>query len=55
MVRHVWVPVIEHVRTREWAVELLCGSPRALAICSPFFYVPVATKTVRRAREEEYE
>ena len=55
VVWHVRVPVVEHVRTREWAVELLCGPPRALAICSPFFYVPVTTKTVRRAREEEDE
>jgi hypothetical protein len=55
VVWHVGVPVVEHVRTREWAVELLCAAPRALAIRSPFFYVPVAPKTVRRAREEEDE
>ena len=52
---HVGVPVVEHVRTREWAIELLCGAPRALAIGSPFFVVPVPPKTVRRAREEEDE
>ena len=52
---HVGVPVVEHVRTREWAVELLCGAPRTLAIGSPFFVVPVPPKTVRRARKEEDE
>ena len=37
VVGHVGVPVVEHVRTREWTVEFLCAAPRVLAIGSPFF------------------
>ena len=41
VVWHARVPVVQHVRARERAVELLRASARALAFGSPFFLVPV--------------
>ena len=52
---HARIPVVQHVRTRERAVELLCTSTRAFAFSGPFFQLPVGPKTVGCAGEKEDE
>jgi hypothetical protein len=46
MVRHVGVPVVQHVRARQRTVELLCTTTRVLAFSSPFFQIPVASEAI---------
>jgi hypothetical protein len=54
VVRHTWIPIVQHVWSRQWSVELFCPTTGTFALGVPFFGLPFFTQTIRSTGEEKH-